>query len=80
MDLCAALERAVRYKAFSYKAIERILSVQARPHTVMESLADDGNDQLRKLVDDDGPVQPRDPAEYQGLIDGQDGSDDESDQ
>ena len=32
-DLLAALERAVRYGAFSAKSIERILAVQARPKT-----------------------------------------------
>ena len=40
-DLIAALERAVRYGAYSHAAVERILSVQARPRTVLESLAEE---------------------------------------
>ena len=40
-DLIAALERAVRYGAYSHAAVERILSVQARPQTVLESLAEE---------------------------------------
>ena len=38
-DLIAALERAVRYGAYSHAAVERILSVRARPRTALESLA-----------------------------------------
>ena len=40
-DLIAALERAVRYGAYSHAAVERILSVQAQPKTVLESLAEE---------------------------------------
>ena len=36
----AALRRAVRYGAYSFNAVERILAVQARPKTVLESLAE----------------------------------------
>ena len=34
-DLIAALKRAVRYGAYSFNAVERILAVQARPKTVL---------------------------------------------
>ena len=40
-DLIAALERAVRYGAYSHAAVERILSVQARPRTTLEALAEE---------------------------------------
>ena len=40
-DLIAALERAVRYGAYSHAAVERILSVQARPKTILEALAEE---------------------------------------
>ena len=40
-DLIAALERAVRYGAYSHAAVERILSAQARPRTVLEALAEE---------------------------------------
>lgn len=39
-DIQAALERAVRYGAYSFAAVERILAVHARPKTVLEALAD----------------------------------------
>src|SRR5438132_1174795 len=38
-DLASALERAVRYRAFSWSAVERIVAAQARPRSAMESLA-----------------------------------------
>ena len=40
-DLIAALERAVRYGAYSHAAVARILSVQARPKTILEALAEE---------------------------------------
>jgi len=77
VDLCAALERALRYKAFSFKAVERILAVTAHPRPVMESLADDGKEQLRDLVDADDVVLPRPASEYQDLLGGGDGDGEE---
>lgn len=38
-DLIAALERAMRYSAYSHAAVERILTSQARPKTILETLA-----------------------------------------
>ncbi len=73
-DLCAALERAVRYKAFGFKAVERILAAIARPLSVMESLAIDAKDQIGDLTDLGDTVPPRPASEYQGLI--EDGDDD----
>ena len=72
-DLSAALERAVRYKAFGFKAVERILAAIARPLSVMESLADDAKDQLGDLTDPDDAVPPRPASEYQDLV--EDGGD-----
>ena len=40
-DLLAALERAVRYGAFSAKSVERILAVQARPKTCWDRMAEE---------------------------------------
>lgn len=73
-DLCTALARAVRYRAFGFKAVERILAAIARPLSVMESLADDAKDQLRDLTDRDDTVLPRPASEYQNLV--EDGDDD----
>jgi hypothetical protein len=40
-DLLAAVERAVRYGAFSAGSIERILAVQARPKTCWDRMAEE---------------------------------------
>jgi transposase len=66
-DLIAALERATRYGAFSYAAVERILAVQAEPKGVLESLGEQGHEHLRPLLGDD-PVTPRPTGDYQGLF------------
>ena len=64
-DLIAALERAVRYGAYSHAAVERILSTQARPRTVLEALAEEER-QLPPWLDED-LVSPRLTSSYQYL-------------
>ncbi len=64
-DLIAALERAVRYGAYSHAAVERILSVQARPRTVLESLAAEER-RLPPWLGDE-LVSPRPASDYQDL-------------
>jgi hypothetical protein len=66
-DLLAALERALRYGAFSANSVERILAVQARPKTPLERLADEEPSHLGELLSDD-PTPPRPAAEYQNLL------------
>lgn len=66
-DLVAAMERAVRFRAFSVKALERILTVQAKPKPPLESMADEGREHLRSLLED-APLPARPTAEYQGLL------------
>jgi len=66
-DLLAALDRAVRYGAFSAKSIERILAVQARPKTPLERLAEDESSHLKDLLSDD-PTPPRPTTDYQHLL------------
>jgi transposase len=66
-DLLAALERAVRYGAFSAKSVERILAVQARPKTALDRMAEDKPSHLGELLGDD-PTPPRPAAEYQHLL------------
>jgi transposase len=66
-DLLAALERAVRYGAFSAKSIERILAVQARPKTCWDRMAEEGASHLGELLSDD-PTPPRSATEYQHLL------------
>lgn len=66
-DLVAALERATRYGAYSYQAIERILHVQAQPKTTWETLADQEQERLRDLLRDTA-VPPRETSVYQQLL------------
>ena len=40
-DLLAALDRAVRYGAFSVNSVERILAVRARPKTCFDRMAEE---------------------------------------
>ena len=63
-DVLAAMERAVRYHAFSWRSLERILAVQARPRPPLDCL----NDQYRPSLTDDAPVGPRPTADYQELL------------
>jgi transposase len=63
-DVLAAIERAVRYHAFSCHSLERILAVQARPRPPLEC----GNDPYRPNLTDDTPVGPRPTADYQELL------------
>lgn len=78
-DLCAALDRAVRYAAFSFHAVERILAVNAEPRSVMETLADEGKNQIADLVETDESVPPRPASEYQDLVE-EDPGDDETEE
>jgi hypothetical protein len=64
-DLLGALDRAVRFGAYSAQAVERILAAQAKPKSVLEALADDPRYRLQPLPDE--PVPPRSTAEYQQL-------------
>jgi transposase len=66
VDLLAALERAVRFGAYSLNAIERILAAQARPQSILDCLADR---ERRHLPDHlrDNPVSPRPTTEYRNL-------------
>lgn len=65
-DLQAALERAVRFGAFSFRAVERILAAQAQPRTPLEALSDQEQRRMRELLDD-RPVSPRPTSDYQQL-------------
>jgi transposase len=66
-DLVCALERAVRYRAYSWSAVERILAAQAKPRSAMETLAIDARDQLNEILRQ-VPLAPRSTAEYQALL------------
>jgi len=66
-DLARALERAARYRAFSWSAVERILAAQARPRSVWESLQTEAQQQLDEILRQ-VPLSARSTAEYQPLL------------
>jgi transposase len=66
-DLARALERAARYRAFSWTAVERILAAQARPRSVWESLQTEAQEQLDEILRQ-APLSARSTAEYQPLL------------
>jgi hypothetical protein len=66
-DVLAALERAVRYGAFSLQAIARILAARGRPKAPLDALADDHRTYLDRLLDG-APTPPRPTSDYQALL------------
>src|SRR6202051_2200954 len=66
-DLARALQRAVRYRAFSWSAVERILAAQSRPRSGTESLAMEARDQLSEMLRQSS-LDARSTAEYQPLL------------
>ena len=66
-DLLAALERAVRFGAYTLNAVERILAAQAQPKRVLDTLAEEQRQQLPERLRDN-PVSPRPVADYQNLV------------
>lgn len=66
-DVLAALERAVRYGAFSYQAVASILAARGRPKTPLDTLADDHRDYVDRLLDG-APTPPRPTSDYQALM------------
>jgi hypothetical protein len=69
-DLVAALDRAVRFGAYSVGAVERILAARAKPKSVLEALAEEAPQETRRLRPDlfDEPVPPRPLSEYRPLL------------
>jgi hypothetical protein len=66
-DLARALERAGRYRAFSWSAVERILAAQAKPRSAMEALTVEAREQLHLMLRQI-PLDPRPTADYQALL------------
>jgi transposase len=66
-DVLAALERAVRFGAFSLAALRRILAAQARPKPFPEEIADFHPDDLDPRLRQD-PIGPRPASDYQQLL------------
>jgi transposase len=66
-DVLAALERAVRFGAFSLAAIRRILAAQARPKRLLDELAGLHKDTLDPSLRQE-PIGPRPTSDYQHLL------------
>jgi transposase len=66
-DVLAALERAVRFGAFSLAAVRRILAAQARPKPLLEELADAQREALDPRLRQE-PIGPRPTSAYQSLL------------
>jgi transposase len=66
-DWLAALERADRFGAYSLAAVERILAANAKPKSILASLAEQERQHLDPYLRDD-PVAARPTAAYQHLL------------
>jgi len=66
-EVLAALERAVRYGAFSLAALRRLLAAQARPRSLLDELAELHQDALdpRRRAE---PIGPRPTSDEQHLL------------
>jgi hypothetical protein len=66
-DMVAAFQRAIKYHAYSYSSLERILSIQATPKAAWETLTEQQQKQLQDLTDGTC-IPPRDSGKYQHLL------------
>ena len=66
-DVLKALERAVRYGAFSLAAVRRILAATARPRPLLDELAELHKDALDPSLRAE-PIGPRPTSDYQHLL------------
>jgi hypothetical protein len=66
-DVRAALERAVRFGAFSLAAVRRILAATAKPKPLLDELADQHRDALDPSLRDEA-IGPRPTSDYQYLL------------
>jgi transposase len=66
-DVLAALERAVQYGAFNLAAIGRILAARGRPKAPLDTLAEDHQTYLDRLLEGE-PTPPRPTSDYQALL------------
>jgi transposase len=66
-DVRAALERAVRFGAYSLAAVRRILAANARPKPLLDELAELHRESLDPLLRED-TIGPRPTSDYQHLL------------
>ena len=75
VDVVAALERAVRYHAYSFSSLQRILEMQATPKPSWQLISQEQQETLRKLTGSDS-IEARPSADYQYLLFEENDSDD----
>jgi transposase len=73
-DVLAALERAIRFGAFSLAAMRRILTAQARPKPMLDKLAELHQDALDPSLREE-PIGPRPTSDYQHLLSSEEADD-----
>jgi transposase len=66
-DVLAAMDRAVRYHAYSHSSLERILATEAKPKAAWQLLSDNEQETLRKLSEGNQGT-ARSSAAYQYLL------------
>jgi len=66
-DLLAAMDRAVRYHAYSLSSLERILAIQATPKSLWQTVDEDQQKWLEDLPQTE-TTEPNDSSEYQRLL------------
>jgi transposase len=74
-DALKAMERAIRYHAYSLSSLERILSMQATPKASWRLLGETSQETLRELLELDS-IDARSSEEYQYLLSEENDSDD----
>src|SRR5208337_4689519 len=67
VDVLKALERAVRFGAFSLAAMRRILAATAKPKPLLDELAELHKDALDPSLREE-PIGPRPTSDYQHLL------------
>jgi hypothetical protein len=77
VDVEAALQRAVRYHAYSLSSLQRILEMQATPKPSWQIISPEQQETLRKLTGSDS-TEARPSADYQYLLFEEHASDDAS--
>jgi len=76
-DVLKALERAVRFGAFSLGAMRRILAATAKPRPLLEELAELHKDTLDPSLREE-PIGPRPTSDYQHLLLSEEANDESS--
>ena len=67
-DVVQAMERAIRYHAYSLSSLERILNMQATPKASWQIISEGQQDTLRRLTSESDSIEARSSAQYQYLL------------